>query len=570
MKRWLKRFLRPRKANGIPFHLPKRNIREGAHSKWQIFCTIRSTGNNMTFPNQLQYLAHVRHFATTILSWKKHWMDIFCATLDQFELPTSLQLLSQIKRLFDSLSYQAKFHWNSDYHASDMVTKTWFPPHDIRDFRTFLQQQWSQTPTRNWTVTPRLRVESYFQIESSSWRTSCHSSCRSSKTRMQGFSVHNIFSNVQQHMDRPPTIFQVECDTRRGSNKGAETGKTMDSNTIQMGHQLGRQVTTRIQRLLHCWNKFGTVLSSRNMESNAYFLSKKRRRHRTTYAEWWPDWISTRYHNTNYWSSWKSTSTTSTYSITDPRTTTTIPTTDHWTNHTTIPTKTTLWSLQPHFHTSQGSTTTPSRHGMEKCTRQMGRSQTIVESLVQATNQVVQQTEQIVQRQQATKTANNTYRHTNSHRTVAAIAAKKHHHQKQHQQHWTFWNPNCKAANSLQLLHHNHQLHITAYSSQPSTSPTTYTSATCTQHSHTKLTTTARTTTQQLLHYTTQTYSAPTHLPSTPSAPSTTHNGTQPIHRTNTQSALWDTLKQKQFNTHNSQDTAPHRQLDQQYKHGRW
>ena len=76
MKRWLKRFLRPRKANGIPFHLPKRNIREGAHSKWQIFCTIRSTGNNMTFPNQLQYLAHVRHFATTILSWKT-LMDIF-------------------------------------------------------------------------------------------------------------------------------------------------------------------------------------------------------------------------------------------------------------------------------------------------------------------------------------------------------------------------------------------------------------------------------------------------------------------------------------------------------------
>ena len=34
MKRWLKRFLRPRKANGIPFQLPKRNIREGAHSKW--------------------------------------------------------------------------------------------------------------------------------------------------------------------------------------------------------------------------------------------------------------------------------------------------------------------------------------------------------------------------------------------------------------------------------------------------------------------------------------------------------------------------------------------------------
>lgn len=119
-----------------------------------------------------------------------------------------------------------------------MVTKHGFPPHDIGDFRTFLQQQWSQH-LQELDSTPRLRVDHISRLKAALGEQVVihHADHQNQNARIF---CPQLYFQMCNNMDRPPTIFQVECDTRRGSNKGAETGKTMDSNTIQMGHQLGR------------------------------------------------------------------------------------------------------------------------------------------------------------------------------------------------------------------------------------------------------------------------------------------------------------------------------------------
>ena len=81
---------------------------------------------------------------------------------------------------------------------------------------------------------------------------------------------------------------------------------------------------------------YNTTPTSIRHSATTYYTNSQSHKHCTTH-----------YNNQSINSS---TSTTSTNSTTDTRTTATISTTYHWTNHTTIPTKTTLWFIQPYFH----------------------------------------------------------------------------------------------------------------------------------------------------------------------------------------------------------------------------
>lgn len=138
VKRWLKRFLRTRKHLTIPFHLPKCNVREAAHTKvadalcnpfsWQEFDLF----NPESFPCP----------CTKILPQHQSLENIdghICATLDQFHLPQQLQILQSIN------SYSTVYPTKVAY--LEAVTKTfqnWLKKHglaihDVDNFQTFLQ-----------------------------------------------------------------------------------------------------------------------------------------------------------------------------------------------------------------------------------------------------------------------------------------------------------------------------------------------------------------------------------------------------------------------------------------------
>lgn len=157
MKRWLKRYLRPRKANGIPFHLPKCNIREAAHSKvadilYNLFNWEEqdlSKPDTLPCPCQQHLQTH-----TNLENIEGH----ICATLDQLNLPSSLQLLSHIN------SYSTVFPTKENFiEATTTALQKWlrkhgFPMRDIADFHTCLQVQWSQH-LQDLNNSPRLTVD---------------------------------------------------------------------------------------------------------------------------------------------------------------------------------------------------------------------------------------------------------------------------------------------------------------------------------------------------------------------------------------------------------------------------
>ena len=156
VKRWLKRFLRTRKHVAIPFHLPKCNVREAAHTKvadalynpfrWQDFDLF----NPELLPCPCDKLLH-QH--TRLENIDGH----ICATLGQLDLPQQLNILQSIN------SYSTVYPTKNTY--MEEVTKTFqnwlkkhgFPTHDIDNFEILLQDLWS-LHLEELQETPRLTI----------------------------------------------------------------------------------------------------------------------------------------------------------------------------------------------------------------------------------------------------------------------------------------------------------------------------------------------------------------------------------------------------------------------------
>ena len=157
LKRWLKRFLRTRKHLAIPFHLPKGTVREAAHTKvadalynpfnWNEYDVF----NFDTLPCPCETVLQQHPRAENI---EGH----ICATLDQFELPSQLRILQHIN------SYSTVFPTKGTYLEDTVQSfKKWLkkhglPIHDLDDFRTFLENEWS-SHLRDLQETPRLTID---------------------------------------------------------------------------------------------------------------------------------------------------------------------------------------------------------------------------------------------------------------------------------------------------------------------------------------------------------------------------------------------------------------------------
>ena len=89
-----------------------------------------------------------------------------------------------------------------------------YPSHDIAEFSSFLQEQWS-IHLQALQQVPRLTVESYFPVESDSWRTGSHPSCWSSKPECQKFFAHSYTFKDATIRGLTHNFFQVRNILRR-------------------------------------------------------------------------------------------------------------------------------------------------------------------------------------------------------------------------------------------------------------------------------------------------------------------------------------------------------------------
>ena len=179
-KRWLKRYIRPRKYNAIPFHLPKGTVREAAHSKVAdiLYNPFSWEEHDLSQPDQLPCPCK------ELLKTHPGLDNIdghICGTLDQIRVATELYncfpIWTVTLRCFPPSRTSLKpqqVHFRSGWR--NMV----IPVMTLPEFSSFLQEQWSlhlqslatSTSTDSW---------SYFPVESDSWRTGSHPSCWSSK-----------------------------------------------------------------------------------------------------------------------------------------------------------------------------------------------------------------------------------------------------------------------------------------------------------------------------------------------------------------------------------------------------
>ena len=157
MKRGIKRFLRTRKELAIPFHLPKCTIREGAHPKvadafynpfaWGDYDLLQPQTLPCPCQNMLKKHPDLEHIDGHI-----------CGTLDQLRLPPNLQILRHINSY--STMYPTKDQYLTDVTQSfkKWLQKHGFPPHDIGDFSSFLQELWTEH-VQTMDTTPRLTMD---------------------------------------------------------------------------------------------------------------------------------------------------------------------------------------------------------------------------------------------------------------------------------------------------------------------------------------------------------------------------------------------------------------------------
>ena len=264
MKRWLKRYLRPRKGNGIPFHLPTCNIREAAHSKVAdtVYNSFNWKEHDLSQPATLPCpCQRLRDTHTRLENIDGH----ICATLDQFALPTSLQLLTHIN------SYSTVFPTKQKFIEAATTT-----------FRTWLRKQNHSWHWRLSTVAPtstrtghHTTFDSgpYFQTESR--YNKLLFIMQIIKIRMPGFFVHNyIFKDVTTH-GRTPSFFPswtwdqnklwpkcrswpnhgFKTDTNGASTGAPSYHKDFFSwNERNITRKDGLSSATKVQRLPHCWN----------------------------------------------------------------------------------------------------------------------------------------------------------------------------------------------------------------------------------------------------------------------------------------------------------------------------
>ena len=170
-----------------------------------------------------------------------------------------------------------------------MVTKHGFPPHDIGDFRTFLQQQWSQH-LQELDSTPRLRVDHISRLKAALGEQVVihHADHQNQNARI--FCPQLYFQMCNNTWTDPQLFFKLNVTPEEALTKVQKLAKRWIQTRYKWGidwgaklpqgfnvcytvpicsNSLGSNVETGLA------TKFGTVLSSRNMESNAYFLSKK-------------------------------------------------------------------------------------------------------------------------------------------------------------------------------------------------------------------------------------------------------------------------------------------------------
>ena len=162
-KRWLKRYIRSRKHNAIPFHLPKGTVREAAHSKVAdiLYNLFSWEEHDLSQPDQLPCPCK------ELLKTNPGLENIdghICGTLEQLKLPPALQLLSHMN------SYSTVFPTKQNFiEATTGALQKWlkkhgYPSHDTVEFPSFLQEQWS-IHLQALKQVPRLTVDHISQLK---------------------------------------------------------------------------------------------------------------------------------------------------------------------------------------------------------------------------------------------------------------------------------------------------------------------------------------------------------------------------------------------------------------------
>ncbi len=157
MKRWIKRFLRTRKDLAIPFHLPKCNVREGAHQKVaDVLYNPFAWGDfDLSQPQLLP--------CPCKSMWARH-RDLenidghICGTLDQLKLPASLQILQHINSYSTVYPIKDKYISDVTQRFQEWLHKHGFPSHDIGELSSFLQEVWTDH-LQNMETTSRLTMQ---------------------------------------------------------------------------------------------------------------------------------------------------------------------------------------------------------------------------------------------------------------------------------------------------------------------------------------------------------------------------------------------------------------------------
>ena len=246
-KRWLKRYIRPRKYNAIPFHLPKGTVREAAHSKVAdiLYNPFSWEEHDLSQPDQLPCPCK------QLLKTHPGLDNIdghICGTLDQLELPPALQLLSHMN------SYSTVFPTKQNFiEATTDAFQKWlkkhgYPSHDIAEFPSFLQEQWSLHLQALQQV-PRLTVDHISQLKAILGEQVVihHADHQNQNARI--FCPQLYFRGCNNTWTDPQLFSKLEISAEEGLTRVQKSARRWIQNKykwVQMGHQLGRQITTRI------------------------------------------------------------------------------------------------------------------------------------------------------------------------------------------------------------------------------------------------------------------------------------------------------------------------------------
>lgn len=205
------------------------------------------------------------------------------ATLDQFELPTSLQLLSQINGYSTVFPTKQNFIETATTTLQTWLRKHGFPPHDIGDFRTFLQQQWSQH-LQELDSTPRLRVDHISRLKAALGEQVVihHADHQNQNARI--FCPQLYFQMCNNTWTDPQLFFKLNVTPEEALTKVQKLAKRWIQTRYKWGINWGAKLpqgfnvcyTVEISLGQYFLQKYG---------KQCIFSFKKRRRHRTTYAE---------------------------------------------------------------------------------------------------------------------------------------------------------------------------------------------------------------------------------------------------------------------------------------------